>query len=164
MTDVNDPRLFNVGASVPTSPAFGGEMNYASAIGAFGSPGTGGGPSNFTWQNPYAYQGWGVGAAEGAGFGGKLGSYLGGNAALFGAGFDILSKGVGAYTSIKGLGLAEKQLKLEQERYRTNLANSVKSYNTQMSDRIAGRSYATEAERVAALSAASLPDPSKKGG
>jgi hypothetical protein len=125
---------------------------------------TGGAVPSFSWQNPYAYQGWGVGAADGAGFGGKLGTYLGGNANLFGAGMNILSKGLGAYAGIKQLGLATDALSLEKKRFKTNLANQTQSYNTQMADRIAGRSYASEAERVAALSAAQLPDPNKRKG
>lgn len=129
-----------------------------------GTPAPGGNNFTFSWQNPYEYQAWGAGAAEGAGFGGKLGTYLGGNANLFGAGLNILSKGIGAYAGLKQLGLAEDALSLEKKRFKTNLANQTQSYNTQMADRIAGRSYATEAERVAALSAAQLPDPNKKKG
>lgn len=63
----------------------------------------------------------------------------------------------GLYLGIKQLGLAKDQFKLSKEAYKTNLANQTASYNTQVGDRIAGRNYATEEERQAALKAAQLP-------
>jgi len=60
------------------------------------------------------------------------------------------------YLGVKQLGLAKKSFNLQKEAYRTNLANQTQSYNTQVQDRITGRSYATEEERQAALKAAQL--------
>jgi len=157
----NPWELVNLSGGQPQSP----QMQYSPMKPGVPLPQQGAGNNfTFSWQNPYEYTGWGVGAAEGAGFGGKLGTYLGSNAPLFGAGMDLLSKGVGAYAGLKQLGIAEDALSLEKKRFKTNLANQTQSYNTQMADRIAGRSYASEAERVAALSAAQLPDPNKKKG
>lgn len=147
-------KLFNIGGQnqpsmdVPYSPQTD-VLGGGSQVGGMTQPG---------WQNPYQWQSWGDSKG--------IGDFFGANAKIFGAGFDMLSKGVGAYTGIKQLGLASDALALEKKRFNTNLANQVKSYNTQMGDRIAGRSYATEAERQAALAAAQLPDPTqkKKGG
>jgi hypothetical protein len=114
--------------------------------------------------NPYGYVSWDQA--------GGLGNWLGGNAKLFGAGMDFLSKGIGAYTGLKTLGLAQDAFKQEKKAFNINLANQTQSYNTAVGDRIAGRSYSSEAERQAALSAAQLTDRSsyakkdedKKGG
>lgn len=88
-----------------------------------------------------------------------VGDFLGANAPLFSAGINALSQGVGIYAGLKNLSLAKKSFNLQRDAYRTNLANQTQSYNTQIGDRIAGRSYATEAERQAALKAAQLPTP-----
>jgi hypothetical protein len=88
---------------------------------------------------------------------GGVGNYIGANAPLFSAGLNALSQGVGIYTGLKSLSLAKKGFNLQKEAYQTNLRNQTQSYNTQVQDRIAGRSYATEAERQAALQAAMLP-------
>jgi len=114
--------------------------------------------------NPYGYLNW-----DDAG---SLGNWLGGNSKLFGAGMDFLSKGIGAYTGLKTLGLAQDAFKQQKKAFNINLANQTQSYNTQVGDRVAGRSYGSEAERQAALSAAQLTDRSsyakkdedKKGG
>jgi hypothetical protein len=88
---------------------------------------------------------------------GGIGNYIGANAPLFSAGLNALSQGVGIYTGLKSLSLAKKSFNLQKDAYQTNLRNQTQSYNTQVQDRIAGRSYATEAERQAALQAAMLP-------
>lgn len=96
---------------------------------------------------------------------GSWGNYFGANAGMFAKGFDILGKGISAYTGLKALGVAKDSLALEKKRFKTNLANQTSSYNTQVADRINGRSYASEAERQAALLAAQLPStPEKKKG
>lgn len=100
-------------------------------------------------NNPFKYTSWG----EAGGFG----KYIGANGQLFMAGLGALSQGVGIYTGLKNLSLAKKSFNLQKEAYRTNLANQTQSYNTQVQDRINGRSYATEEERQAALAAAQLP-------
>jgi hypothetical protein len=158
LRELNGPSP-NASVNVPYSPA-----------GANGTPPSGmdvAGPGVLPGTNPYAWQGWGVGAAEGAGFGGKLGTFLGGNAKLFGAGADILSKGIGAYTGLQALSLAKKSFAQEKKAFNINLANQTQSYNTQVGDRIAGRSYGSEEERQRALEEAQLTDRSsyaKKGG
>ena len=115
------------------------------------------------WQNPFAWNSWGAGLDPSASFGTKLGSFIGGNAPLFMGGLQTLSGGIQAYTGLKGLSLAQKALQQEKKAFNINLANQTQSYNTQVGDRIAGRSYATEAERQAALAAAQLVDRSKYG-
>ena len=130
--------------SIPNSPmsANGTQPNMAGTTGGI------------VPTNPMGYTTWSQA--------GGLGNYFGANSQLFGSIADLLGKGIGAYTSLKGLSLAEDALSLEKKRFRTNLANQVSSYNTQMRDRIAGRSYATEEERQAALNASLLPTPEKK--
>lgn len=58
-----------------------------------------------------------------------------------------IAKGIGSigsvYAAIKGLGLARDQLDFSKEAYQTNLANSTKSFNTALEDRIRARA-ATE--------------------
>lgn len=102
-----------------------------------------------TLPNPYAYTSYNQA--------GGFGKYVGANAPLFGAVLSGVSQLGNLYLGIKNLGLASKAFKLQKEAYKTNLANQTSSYNTQVRDRIAGRSYATEAERQAALDAALLP-------
>lgn len=111
-----------------------------------------------SWNNPLAYTSWDQA--------GGLGNYLGANAPLFMAGAQTLSGLAGAYTGLKGLSLAQRAFKQQKKEFNINLANQTQSYNTQVSDRIAGRQYNTEAERQAALAAALLTDRSKyaKGG
>lgn len=99
-------------------------------------------------RNPFQYTSFGEA--------GGIGKYLGANAPLFGAGLNALSQGFGIYTGLKNLSLAQKAFGLQKEAYKTNLRNQTQSYNTQVTDRISGRSYATEEERQAALNAALL--------
>lgn len=127
------------------------------------TPGSGGGATPPTYQNPFAWNAWGSGLPEDASFGSKLGNFMGGNAPLFMSGLQALSGGIQAYTGLKGVNLAEKAFKQGKKEFNINLANQTQSYNTQVGDRIAGRSYATEAERQAALAAAQLVDRSKYG-
>jgi hypothetical protein len=140
--------------TVPYSPA-----------GANGTPVPGAPASGFGgYQNPYAWQPWGSGLPADAGLGTKLGSFVGGNAKLFGTGMDFLSKGFGVYAGLQSLGMAKDALAFEKKSFNKNFAAQTSSYNTQMRDRIAGRSYATEAERQAALDEALLPENEKKRG
>lgn len=86
-----------------------------------------------------------------------FGDYLGANMPLFSAGLSGLSQLGGLYLGLKQLGMARDNFNLNKRAFETNLANQIRSYNTQVSDRIAGRSYASEEERQAALRAAQLP-------
>lgn len=88
---------------------------------------------------------------------GGVGNYLGANMPLISGGLQGLGKLGELYLGIKQLSLAKDSFKLNKRAYETNLTNSTQSYNTQVGDRIAGRSYATEEERQAALRAAQLP-------
>jgi hypothetical protein len=115
------------------------------------------------WQNPYAFQSWGSGLPEDASFGLKLGDFLGGNAPLIFGGLQTLSGLTSAYTGLKGLGLAEDQLRQQKKEFNINLTNQTQAFNTEVADRIAGRQYNSEAERQAALAAATLVDRSKYG-
>lgn len=121
---------------------------------------------SFSWNNPYKFTPWGQGVDPAAGFGGKLGGFLGNNAPLIGAGFNLLTGGLNAYTGLKGLSLAKDAFKQQKKEFNVNLSNQTQAYNTEVGDRIAGRQYNSEAERQAALAAAQLVDRSKyaKGG
>jgi hypothetical protein len=88
---------------------------------------------------------------------GKIGGWLGKNGQTIGNWAGIASQGIQAYTGLQQLGLAKDAFKFEKKAFKTNLANSVDSYNTQMNDRVTGRYYATEEERQAALRAAEIP-------
>lgn len=111
--------------------------------------------SEFSWRNPYSYTPWG----ESEGFG----DYLGNNMNLFGSLAGLGIAGLGAWTDFQQLELARDALKQEKKAFNINLTNQTQSYNTQVADRITGRHYATEADRIAALSAATLTDYSKYG-
>lgn len=102
-----------------------------------------------TSTNPFGYTSY----AQAGGFG----KYVGANAPLFTAGLNALSQGFGIYAGLKNLSLAKKSFNLQKNAYETNLRNQTQSYNTQVADRINGRSYNTEEERQAALAAAQLP-------
>lgn len=62
-------------------------------------------------------------------------------------GLSTLLQGIGSlgsiYTALQGIGIAKDQLAFSKEAYRTNLANTTKSYNTALEDRIRSR-YVTE--------------------
>lgn len=88
---------------------------------------------------------------------GKIGGWLGENGQTIGNWANIIGQGLNAYIGLQQLGMAKDALKFEKKSFKTNLANSVQAYNTQIADRIAGRYYATEEERQAALKAAELP-------
>jgi hypothetical protein len=92
-----------------------------------------------------------------------LGDYLGANGKMFANYANLAAGGIQAYLGLQQLGMAKKAFGFEKKAFKTNLKNSVASYNTQMNDRITGRYYATEAERQAALKAAEL-DPNMSGG
>ncbi|EAA6070268.1 hypothetical protein DQY91_22435 [Salmonella enterica subsp. enterica] len=51
---------------------------------------------------------------------------------------------------MQSLGLAKDQLQFQKDAYNTNLNNSIQSYNTQLEDRIRGRTsnYAGKEEDV----------------
>lgn len=88
---------------------------------------------------------------------GKIGGWMGKNAQAIGAWGNLAMNGINAYIGLQQLGLAKDAFKLEEAAFKTNLANQVDSYNTQMRDRTTGRWYATEEERQAALKEAELP-------
>ena len=139
-----------IGADIPM-PVINadGTVSYS---GTYGNPGPV--PS---LQAISGYQPWGSNLPAGAGFGTKLGSWLSGNGQMIGNMANLFASGVQAYTGLKQLSLAKDALNFEKKSFKTNLANQVDSYNTQMRDRITGRYYATEEERQAALKAAELP-------
>lgn len=121
------------------------------------------GGSQLQYNNPFKWASFGEGLPSDATFGTKLGTFMGANAQTFGSYADLIGKGLGVYTGLKGLSLASDALSLEKKRFRTNLANQTSSYNTQMRDRIDGRHYDTQAQRDAAYAAAVLPStPDKK--
>lgn len=103
-------------------------------------------------QSMFGYTPWGSGQGQARGL-----SYFGANAPLFSAGIQGLSQLGNVYLGIKQLGLAKDSFNLQKRAFETNLANSTSAYNTQIRDRITGRSYATEEERQRALEAALLP-------
>jgi len=88
---------------------------------------------------------------------GKLGGWLGKNGQTIGTFGNLAMQGINAYVGLQQLGLAKDALRFEKKAFKTNLANQVDSYNTQMKDRTTGRWYATEEERQAALKEAELP-------
>jgi hypothetical protein len=144
--------------SMPFSPVSDPAVrSYLEQLGDIGKGGS------FQWNNPYKFTGWGVGLDPATGFGGKLGSFLGNNAPLIGAGFNMLTGGLQAYTGLKGLSAAQDALKQQKKEFNINLTNQTQAYNTEVGDRIAGRQYNSEAERAAALAAAQLTDRSKYG-
>jgi hypothetical protein len=93
---------------------------------------------------------------------GRLGGWLGKNAQTIGTFGNLAMQGINAYVGLQQLGLAKDAFKFEKAAFKTNLANQVDSYNTQMKDRTTGRWYATEEERQAALKDAELP-PGMRG-
>jgi hypothetical protein len=124
--------------------ALSGDSGRASAI-----------PAGVSAQNQsmFGYTPWGSGPGQASGIG-----YFGANMPLFSAGIQGLSQLGNVYLGVKQLGLAKDSFNLNKRAFETNLRNSTAAYNTQIRDRIAGRSYATEAEREAALRAALLPE------
>lgn len=54
-------------------------------------------------------------------------------------GIGALQTGVGLYTGLQALGLANKQYKLSREMANANLNNSISSYNTSLEDRVRAR-------------------------
>ena len=151
---LNSIQNFNLPVSptpdVPFSPVVDpGVRDYLAQVQGIG------GAQAPTWRNPYAY----TSLAEA----GSFGKYLGANGALLMGGLQTLSGLTSAYTGLKGLSLAKDAFNQQKKEFNINLDNQVRSYNTQVGDRIAGRHYNTEAERQAALSAAELVNRSKYG-
>ena len=138
---VNIPGLEISGGAAP-----GFDMSRLAALGGYTGGGTPQVPSQF------GYTPWGRGPGEARGL-----NYFGANMPLFSAGIQGLSQLGNIYLGIKQLGLAKDSFNLQKRAFETNLANSTSAYNTQMRDRIVGRSYATEEERQKALEAALLP-------
>lgn len=169
ITDPYDPNAFNLVAQASNPYALVAPPPGAFAPGSWDAlnelsfQGGGSNAPSFTWNNPYKFTPWGQGVPAGAGFGGKLGGFIGNNMPLIGAGFNLLSTGLQAYTGLKGLSLAKDALKQQKKEYNINLTNQTQAYNTEVGDRIAGRHYNTEAERQAALAAAQLLDRSTYG-
>ena len=93
---------------------------------------------------------------------GKLGGWLGKHGQTINAWGNVAMNGINAFIGLKQLGLAKDAFKFEKAAFKTNLANQIDSYNTQMKDRTTGRWYATEEERQAALKEAELP-PGMRG-
>ena len=121
------------GPGVPGMPS-GAPAGFGGAAGGFGGLASGGALSRL----------------------GKIGGWLGKNGAAIGQWGNLASQGIQAYVGLQQLGLAKDALKFEKKAFKTNLANQVDSYNTQMRDRTTGRWYATEEERQAALKEAEL--------
>lgn len=139
LTQLSDPSPMPI--SVPFSPV--ADANTRAFLTA-AQPGSAAGPLSFL---------------------GKAGDWLGKNGQTIGTVADLLSQGMQAYLGLKQLSMAKDAFNFEKKAFKTNLRNSVQSYNTQMNDRITGRYYATEEERQAALQAAQLSDSmSGKGG
>lgn len=131
-----------------------GFSNYGSSnslgMGDFGS-GTGSMLSSVNGGSGYLGNG---GAAAGAAGStdwmsalGSLGSLFGGKDAKGNQSTGLLSGGLGLlqgvgnlYMGMQSYGLAKDQLAAQQQAYKTNLANSVASYNTSLEDKIRGRS------------------------
>lgn len=106
-----------------------------------------------TWNAPTT----GAGGTGILGSLGRVGDWMGKNGQTIGNWANVFGQGMQAYLGLKQLSLAKDALKFEKKSFKTNLANQVDSYNTQMKDRITGRYYATEEERQAALKDAELP-------
>ena len=147
------------GNLVPTDPfgSFNAPVSTMDQVNSLGSSGNwlapvsspaGGGPPGF----PSA--GTGVGSLSALG---KLGGWLGKNGQTIGTLGNLAVGGINAYLGLQQLGMAKDAFKFEKKAFKTNLANQVQSYNTQMKDRITGRWYATEEERQAAEKEAQLP-------
>jgi hypothetical protein len=98
-----------------------------------------------------------LGSLGGNGQGGAGGSGLGWNLGTINAGIQGIAQLGNLYMGIKQLGLAKDSFNFQKKAYETNLKNQTQSYNTQITDRVNGRSYNTEEERQAALKAALLP-------
>lgn len=133
LTDISAPT--SATPSMPFSPVPGLDMAQRNLLAA--QPGTA--PAGF------------MGALKG------LGGWFGKNGQTIGGWANAIGQGINAYIGLQQLGLAKDALKFEKKAFKTNLANQVDSYNTQMKDRTTGRWYATEEERQAALKEAELP-------
>ena len=132
LTDISAPTP--APTNVPFSPVGTMDMAGRNLLAAQ----TGAGPTGF------------MGALKG------LGGWFGKNGQTIGNWANVIGQGVNAYVGLQQLGLAKDALKFEKKAFKTNLANQVDSYNTQMRDRTTGRWYATEEERQAALKEAEL--------
>lgn len=78
-------------------------------------------------------------------YGKQSGSDLGWNMGTLQTGLQGLSTIGNLWGAYQGNKLARKQLALATDAYNTNLTNSIKSYNTQLEDRIRGRHAPTNA-------------------
>lgn len=132
----NDPTMGGPNVRLPAS-----NTNYAS-----GSTYAGG---TFS-ADPSAWATGGNNTYGGNNFGGGAG--IGGGQANGGSGFGFNANTIGMVVGgIQALGsmwnsyqqhkLAKKSMKLQEEAYRTNLANQTKTYNTALEDRIRARHH-----------------------
>lgn len=140
--------------SAGSSPSAPGSSNWGDSAVSY-QPFANGTPSQGGKGNPLDILSM-LGSLSG-GQGGAGGSGFGLNLPTINAGIQGIGQLGSLYLGIKQLGLAKDSFKLQKDAYKTNLANQTSSYNTQVTDRVNGRSYNTEEERQAALKAALLP-------
>lgn len=152
-----DPNTIGADVNMPFIGADGG-VNFNSGS-TYGNPST-----VNQLQTLSGYKPWGSGLPVGAGFTTKLGSWVSGNGQMLGNIATAAAGAAQAYVGLKQLGMARDSFNFEKKAFKTNLRNSVQSYNTATQDRLNGRWYATEAERQAALKEAELSDSMNKKG
>lgn len=70
----------------------------------------------------------------------RAGGFLKENGETIGLGVNALGALVGGFNSFRNYGLAKDNFNLQKRAFETNLANSTRSYNTSLEDRIRGRS------------------------
>lgn len=116
---------------------FGGNPNPGyNSMAAWGMP-------NTSMATPSATGGFGGYTPSAAGSGGIFGSTgLGMNIPTLQLGFQGLSSLASLYGGLKSLGMAQDQFNFQKNLANTNLANSVQSYNTNLTDKATARGVA----------------------